>query len=174
MTQDRNKELKRKLTSAWDVPPMSEGSRNRFLEKLKQQEHPHHNRARIYIGVVSAIAAVLVICALILRPADTEERDEPTHTELTIAEVKGYYKAKIWSESEYIIKLTEHMDEKTRNSLLSEIKKMEHAPDSLIEHLRDEPISNDLKIYYVTQIYQSYLHSMQQLHSLLDERTSQK
>ncbi len=119
------------------------------------------------------VAAIIGFVLMLARPRSTGE-DAPTQMELTIAEVRGYYKAKLWSESEYIFMLTENMDEDTRETLLQEVKKLEQGPDSLVERLQDEPVSDDLKIFYITQIYQSHLRSLQHIHSLLDERVARK
>ena len=110
---------------------------------------------------------------LIVKPETTEDA-APTQMELTIAEIKGYYKAKMWSESEYIIMLTDGLDEETRQSLLQEVNKLEQGSDSLAESLLEEPISDDLKIRYITQVYISHLRSMQQIHNMLNELTAQK
>ncbi len=113
-------------------------------------------------------AAILGFVLLIVRP-QTDETTVPAQIDLTIAELKGYYKAKLWNESAYIIMLSEEMDEDTRELLLQEVNKIEHSPDSLVEMLQSEPMSDDLKIYYITQVYRSHLHSMQQIHSMLNE-----
>lgn len=163
-----------RMESAWDVPPMPRGCRERFLDKLERAEHSRSRRPWLYAGMFSAmVAAIIGFVLMLARPRSTGE-DAPTQMELTIAEVRGYYKAKLWSESEYIFMLTENMDEDTRETLLQEVKKLEQGPDSLVERLQDEPVSDDLKIFYITQIYQSHLRSLQHIHSLLDERVARK
>lgn len=174
MKEDKDNVLKRRLESAWDVPPMSRDSRARFIDKLERAEHSRHRRPWLYAGMFSAMAAVVISFVLLLVRPRTTVDDAPTQMELTIAEVKGYYKAKLWSESEYIIMLTESMDEDTREPLLQEVKKLKQGPDSLVERLLDEPVSDDMKIFYITQVYRSHLRSLQQIHSLLDERVAQK
>lgn len=153
---------------------MPQGSRERFLDKLEHAERPRHRRLKLYIGVLSAMAAAVIGFVLMLVRPRSAVDSTPTQMELTIAEVKGYYKAKLWSESEYIVMLTENMDEDTRNELLQEVQELEQGPDSLVERLQDEPVSDDLKIFYITQVYRSHLRSLQQIHSLLDERMAQK
>lgn len=153
---------------------MPQGSRERFLDKLEHAERPRHRRLKLYIGVAAAMAAAVIgFVLLLVRPRSAAD-STPTQMELTIAEVKGYYKAKLWSESEYIVMLTENMDEDTRNELLQEVQELEQGPDSLVERLQDEPVSDDLKIFYITQVYCSHLRSLQQIHHLLDERMAQK
>lgn len=167
MKNGRNDSLKDVLERAWEVPPLSKDSRERFLEKLDGAEHPRRHRLGLYIGILSSVAAFVVGFVLILQQPRAADDSAPAKIELTIAEVKGYYKSKLWSESEYIMMLTESMDAGKRESLLQEIKKMELDSDSLVENLQNEPISDDFKIMYITQIYKSHLRSMQHIHGLL-------
>lgn len=174
MKNNKDNVLKQKLASVWNVPPMPQGSRQRFLDKLKHDCKPRHKRRGLYIGLPAAVAAVVATLVMLIVKPETTEDAAPTHMELTIAEIKGYYKAKMWSESEYIIMLTDGLDEETRQSLLQEVNKLEQGSDSLAESLLEEPISDDLKIRYITQVYISHLRSMQQIHNMLNELTAQK
>ncbi|MDE5560523.1 MAG: hypothetical protein K2J00_01785 [Bacteroidaceae bacterium] len=178
MKKDIDKALKQRLEAAWDVPPMSHGSRKRFIAGLECVERPHRNRQRVYIGVLSALAAVITgIVFLLVQPltdVDSTLQPMPQQVKLTIAEVRGYYKAKLWSESEYIVMLAAELNEDTREALLQEVKKMETEPETLVERILTEPMSDDLKIFYITQVYSSHLRSMQHIHSLLDETMAQK
>ncbi len=174
MKDYKDKALKQRLESSWDVPPLPQGSRERFLDRLEHAKHPRHNRMRLYIGVLSTMAAAILVFVLLLVKPQTNESVAPAQIDLRIAELKGYYKAKLWSESSYIITLTEDMDEAARELLLQEVNKIEHSPDSLVDRLQNEPMSDDLKIYYITQVYHSHLHSMQQIHSMLNEWMTEK
>lgn len=174
MGNDIDKALKQRLETAWDVPPMQQGNRERFIAGLERMQRPRRNRRRMYIGMFSAMAAAVMGFVLLLVRPRTDVGSAPEPMELTISEVKGYYKAKLWSESEYIVRLADRMDEDTRESLLRELKKMEQEPDSLVERIMAEPISDDLKVYYITQMYTYHLRSMQNIHSLLDESMAQK
>lgn len=166
--------LRQRLATAWDFPPMPQGARERFLDRLEREEHPRHRRRGLYIGASVAIAAAVVCIVLMIVRPDTDHTPVPTRMDLTIAEVKGYYKARMWSESEYIIMLADALDEDTRLSLLQEVRNLEQGPDSLVESLLKEPVSDDIKIRYITRVYTTHLRSMQQIHSMLDDLVAKK
>lgn len=174
MKENRDNLLKQRLESAWDVPPMKPDARERFLNKLEREERPRGRHKALYISLISTVAAAIIAFAfIVMRPTSTDN-PVPTQMDLTIAEVKGYYKAKLWSESEYITMLAEKLDEDTRETLLQEVRKLETGPDSLVEMLQKEPISDDLKIQYITQVYSHHLSSIQQIHSMLQEYMAKK
>lgn len=166
--------MKQRLETAWAVPTIPGDSRKRFLDKLEHAERARRQRSGWYIGVPAAMAAAIIGFVLLLVPPRPTGDSAPTQMELTIAEVKGYYKAKLWSESEYIAMLAEGMDEDTREVLMQEVEKLEQGPDTIVERLQGEPVPDDMKIFYITQVYRSHLRSLQQIHSLLDGRVAQK
>lgn len=174
MKDDKDKLLKNKLEQAWDVPPMSPGFREHFLGKLERSGQSRHRRPVIYIGISAAVAAVIVAFLLLVGHPTADEAPLPVPEKSLIAEVEACYKAKLWSESECIALLTGDLDEQTRQSLLQEVKKLEFGPDSLVRLLRDEPLSDERKISYISQVYESHLRSLRQIHGLLSKMGAEK
>lgn len=167
--------LRQRLEGAWDVPPMSHSGRDRFLDRLEKSERSASRRSMaISLAIFTSVAAALLgFALLIVRPAKTTA-PEPTSMELALAELKGYYKAKMWSEAEYIDMLSARLGEQTHRDIMAEMDCLQHEADSLVEQLQMEPMQDDKKIYYITNMYRLHLRSMQQLHSLLDDRLARK
>lgn len=174
MKNDKDILLKNKLDRAWDVPPMSPASREHFLDKLEQSRPVRRQRLTLYIGMAAAVAAVLIGFVLLVNRPSRDEAPMPAPKESLIAEVEACYRAKLWSESECIALLTKNLDEQTRQSLLQEVNKLEFGSDSLVRLLRDEPLSDDQKISYISQVYDSHLRSLQQIHGLLSKMQAEK
>lgn len=174
MKNDKDILLKNKLEQAWDAPPMSPTSRERFLDKLEQSRSSRRKRLTLYIGMSAATVAVIIAFVLLIGRSSTDEVPIPAPQESLIAEVMECYRAKLWSESECIVLLTKDLDEETRRSLLQEVKKLEFGPDSLVALLLNEPLSDDRKISYISQVYESHLRSLQQIHGLLDKMQAEK
>lgn len=174
MKNGKEKTLKQRLETAWDVPPLPQGSRERFLDRLGRAERPQRHRRKFLTGAFAATAAAVAAVVWLLTPPREGHEAEPTPMALTIAEIKGYYKGQMWSEAEFIIGLSRDLDEKTRESLLQEVKAIQDGPDSLVESLQHEAMPEDQKIHYIAQIYRSHLRSMQKIRSLLDERVAIK
>lgn len=166
--------LKNRLEEVWDVPPMSPASRERFLDKLEQSGPSRRKRLTLYIGMSAVTAAVIVAFVLLIGRSSTDEAPMPAPKESLIAEVEACYRAKLWSESECIALLTKDLDEETRQSLLQEVKKLEFGPDSLVALLQNEPLPDDRKISYISQVYESHLRSLQQIRGLLDKMQADK
>lgn len=175
MKDDRDHLLRQRLEEAWQVPQMSPRGRDRFLGRLEKAERSARRRTMgIRLAIFTSVAAALMgFALLIVRPAKTSV-PEPTPMELALAELKGYYKAKMWTEAEYIDRLSARLDEQTHRDIMAEMDRLQHGTDSLVEQLQREPMQDDMKIYYITNLYRVHLRSMQQLHSLLDDRLARK
>ncbi len=167
MKDKDNKMLKERLEAAWNVPPMPKGGKVRFMDELDRRQRVRP-LWRWRIAVATAVAASIVgVVFFLLAPTTAEQ---PTQVDLTIAEVKGYYKSLMWSETEYIEQLTLGMDEDTRNELMAEARKVEEGPDSVVEVLQEEMMPDDEKVACIASVYRSHLQSLKRIHALLNDR----
>ncbi len=165
MKTENEKKLKQRLDAEWKTPPLPQGSRERFLRQLEKAESARRPAWTLRIAVVTAIAACLT--GLIFWFNQPQESQSPPQTEVTIAEVRGYYKALMWDETKYIASLVEGLDATTREHLMKEVEKIQNGPDSVIQDIQKEPFSDSEKITYITQVYMSHLRSLQHIQSLL-------
>ncbi len=169
MMTDSDKRLKLRLEAAWKTPPLPQGSRERFLRQLDKAEARQRSVRWWRIGAVAALAACLA-GLFFFRLGPTADTAEPTQTDVSIAEVRGYYKSLIWSEAEYIALLAADMDSAGRERLMAEVAKIQGGPDSTVMRIQREALTEDEKIAYITAVYSSHLSSLQQIRTLLDNR----
>ncbi len=170
MMTDNDKRLKQRLEAAWQTPPLPQGSRERFLRQLYKAEARQRTVQKWRIGTIATLAACLAGVFFWLGPsADTVE---PTQADVSIAEVRGYYKSLIWSETEYIAELAANMDSAGRERLMKEVEKIQGGPDSIVLRIQREALTEDEKIAYITAVYSSHLSSLQQIRTLLDNRVA--
>jgi hypothetical protein len=173
MNKKDNTALKQLMEQAWPVPPQPAGSRERFAQRLSQARGTQRRHWFYGVGSAIGIAASVIIAFLMLHP----QSDVPA-TELSvqqtlsagIAEVKGYYKAQMWSETEYILELSKDMKPEMRTKIMAEVKQLTENPDSIVFSIANENIDEDKKIYYITAVYTKHLRSLQYIHQVLSEK----
>lgn len=172
MKTDNDKRLKQRMEAAWKTPPLPQGSRERFLRQLYKAEARRRSVRKWRNGAITALAACLA--GLFFRLGPATDTAEPTRTDVSIAEVRGYYKSLIWSESEYIAELAADMDSAGRERLMKEVEKIQGGPDSIVLRIQREALTEDEKIAYITAVYSSHLSSLQQIRTLLDNRIAKR
>jgi hypothetical protein len=85
--------------------------------------------------------------------------------------VKGYYKAQMWSETEFIMELSKNLDPELRQRLLMEVRLVNETPDSIMLDIMKQEIDEDQKIYYITSMYMAHLRSLKYMHEALSDKT---
>lgn len=174
MNKKDNTALKQLMEQAWPVPPQPAGSRERFAQRLSQARGTQRRHWFYGVGSAIGIAASVIIAFLMLQP----QSDAPA-TELSvqqtlsagIAEVKGYYKAQMWSETEFIMELSKNLDPELRQRLLMEVRLVNETPDSIMLDIMKQEIDEDQKIYYITSMYMAHLRSLKYMHEALSDKT---
>ena len=174
MNKKDNAALKQLMEQAWPVPPQPAGSRERFAQRLSQARGTQRRHWFYGVGSAIGIAASVIIAFLMLQP----QSDVPA-TELSvqqtlsagIAEVKGYYKAQMWSETEFIMELSKNLDPELRQRLLMEVRLVNETPDSIMLDIMKQEIDEDQKIYYITSMYMAHLRSLKYMHEALSDKT---
>lgn len=174
MNKKDNTALKHLMEQAWPVPPQPAGSRERFAQRLSQARGTQRRHWFYGVGSAIGIAASVIIAFLMLHP----QSDVPA-TELSvqqtlsasIAEVKGYYKAQMWSETEFIMELSKNLDPELRQRLLMEVRLVNETPDSIMLDIMKQEIDEDQKIYYITSMYMAHLRSLKYMHEALSDKT---
>lgn len=174
MNKKDNTRLKQLMEQAWPVPPQPAGSRERFAQRLSQARGTQRRHWFYGVGSAIGIAASVIIAFLMLYP----QSDVPA-TELSvqqtlsagIAEVKGYYKAQMWSETEFIMELSKNLDPELRQRLLMEVRLVNETPDSIMLDIMKQEIDEDQKIYYITSMYMAHLRSLKYMHEALSDKT---
>ena len=174
MNKKDNTALKQLMEQAWPVPPQPAGSRERFAQRLSQARGTQRRHWFYGVGSAIGIAASVIIAFLMLHP----QSDVPA-TELSvqqtlsagIAEVKGYYKAQMWSETEFIMELSKNLDPELRKRLLMEVRLVNETPDSIMLDIMKQEIDEDQKIYYITSMYMAHLRSLKYMHEALSDKT---
>jgi hypothetical protein len=174
MNKKDNTALKQLMEQAWPVPPQPAGSRERFAQRLSQARGTQRRHWFYGVGSAIGIAASVIIAFLMLYP----QSDVPA-TELSvqqtlsagIAEVKGYYKAQMWSETEFIMELSKNLDPELRQRLLMEVRLVNETPDSIMLDIMKQEIDEDQKIYYITSMYMAHLRSLKYMHEALSDKT---
>lgn len=174
MNNKNNTALKQLMEQAWPVPPQPAGSRERFAQRLSQARGTQRRHWFYGVGSAIGIAASVIIAFLMLQP----QSDVPA-TELSvqqtlsagIAEVKGYYKAQMWSETEFIMELGKNLDPELRQRLLMEVRLVNETPDSIMLDIMKQEIDEDQKIYYITSMYMAHLRSLKYMHEALSDKT---
>ncbi len=174
MNNKNNNALKQMMEQAWPVPPQPAGSRERFAQRLSQARGTQRRHWFYGVGSAIGIAASVIIAFLMLQP----QSDVPA-TELSvqqtlsagIAEVKGYYKAQMWSETEFIMELSKNLDPELRQRLLMEVRLVNETPDSIMLDIMKQEIDEDQKIYYITSMYMAHLRSLKYMHEALSDKT---
>lgn len=165
--------LKQLMEQAWPIPPQPAGSRERFAQRLAQKRQTLRKHWWWSIGSAVGIAASIIITFLVAQPGASTQAEEsilPEGINTTIAEVRGYYKAKMWSEAEYIRDMSKDMDPEMRKMLLMEVRLVSESPDSIVQSIMLEDIDEEQKKYYITSVYMSHLRSLQYMHEALKER----
>lgn len=174
MNKKDNTALKQLMEQAWPVPPQPAGSRERFAQRLSQARGTQRRHWFYGVGSAIGIAASVIIAFLMLQP-----RSDVLATELSvqqtlsagIAEVKGYYKAQMWSETEFIMELSKNLDPELRQRLLMEVRLVNETPDSIMLDIMKQEIDEDQKIYYITSMYMAHLRSLKYMHEALSDKT---
>ena len=174
MNKKDNTALKQLMEQAWPVPPQPAGSRERFAQRLSQARGTQRRHWFYGVGSAIGIAASVIIAFLMLQP----QSDVPA-TELSvqqtlsagIAEVKGYYKAQMWSETEFIMELSKNLAPELRQRLLMEVRLVNETPDSIMLDIMKQEIDEDQKIYYITSMYMAHLRSLKYMHEALSDKT---
>ncbi|MBP3590245.1 MAG: hypothetical protein J6J61_06680, partial [Muribaculaceae bacterium] len=96
-----------------------------------------------------------------------EREHTPGEMEITMAEVKGYYASLFMEETEFICDLIKDMPPQTREELMEEVARINQSPDSTIDFIMKEGMSDGEKILYATRVYKSHLHSLQHIRGIL-------
>lgn len=174
MNKKDNTALKQLMEQAWPVPPQPAGSRERFAQRLSQARGTQRRHWFYGVGSAIGIAASVIIAFLMLHPqSDVPATELPIQQTLSasIAEVKGYYKAQMWSETEFIIELSKNLDPELRQRLLMEVRLVNETPDSIMLDIMKQEIDEDQKIYYITSMYMAHLRSLKYMHEALSDKT---
>lgn len=165
--------LKHLIEQACPVPLQPVGSRERFAQRLERKRKTSRHGWRWGIGgTVVGIAASVIIAFFVWNFRSGIQVDEPTLTEginTTIAEVRGYYKSKIWSEVEYIKELSKDLKPEMRQKLMIEVRLVSESPDSIVRSIMLEEIDDEQKKYYITSVYMAHLRSLQYMHEALSD-----
>ena len=174
MNKKDNTALKQLMEQAWPVPPQPAGSRERFAQRLSQARGTQRRHWFYGVGSAIGIAASVIIAFLMLHPqSDVSATELPIQQTLSasIAEVKGYYKAQMWSETEFIMELSKNLDPELRQRLLMEVRLVNETPDSIMLDIMKQEIDEDQKIYYITSMYMAHLRSLKYMHEALSDKT---
>lgn len=174
MNKKDNTALKQLMEQAWPVPPQPAGSRERFAQRLSQARGTQRRHWFYGVGSAIGIAASVIIAFLMLHPqSDVPATELPIQQTLSagIAEVKGYYKAQMWSETEFIMELSKNLDPELRQRLLMEVRLVNETPDSIMLDIMKQEIDEDQKIYYITSMYMAHLRSLKYMHEALSDKT---
>ena len=174
MNKKDNTRLKQLMEQAWPVPPQPAGSRERFAQRLSQARGTQRRHWFYGVGSAIGIAASVIIAFLMLHPqSDVPAAELPIQQTLSagIAEVKGYYKAQMWSETEFIMELSKNLDPELRQRLLMEVRLVNETPDSIMLDIMKQEIDEDQKIYYITSMYMAHLRSLKYMHEALSDKT---
>ncbi len=174
MNNKNNTALKQLMEQAWPVPPQPAGSRERFAQRLSQARGTQRRHWFYGVGSAIGIAASVIIAFLMLHPqSDVPATELPIQQTLSasIAEVKGYYKAQMWSETEFIMELSKNLDPELRQRLLMEVRLVNETPDSIMLDIMKQEIDEDQKIYYITSMYMAHLRSLKYMHEALSDKT---
>lgn len=174
MNKKDNTRLKQLMEQAWPVPPQPAGSRERFAQRLSQARGTQRRHWFYGVGSAIGIAASVIIAFLMLHPqSDVPATELPIQQTLSasIAEVKGYYKAQMWSETEFIMELSKNLDPELRQRLLMEVRLVNETPDSIMLDIMKQEIDEDQKIYYITSMYMAHLRSLKYMHEALSDKT---
>ena len=174
MNKKDNTALKQLMEQAWPVPPQPAGSRERFAQRLSQARGTQRRHWFYGVGSAIGIAASVIIAFLMLHPqSDVPATELPVQQTLSasIAEVKGYYKAQMWSETEFIMELSKNLDPDLRQRLLMEVRLVNETPDSIMLDIMKQEIDEDQKIYYITSMYMAHLRSLKYMHEALSDKT---
>ena len=125
------------------MPPQPAGSRERFAQRLSQARGTQRRHWFYGVGSAIGIAASVIIAFLMLQPqSDVPATELPIQQTLSasIAEVKGYYKAQMWSETEFIMELSKNLDPELRQRLLMEVRLVNETPDSIMLDIMKQEI----------------------------------
>jgi hypothetical protein len=174
MNKKDNTALKQLMEQAWPVPPQPAGSRERFAQRLSQARGTQRRHWFYGVGSAIGIAASVIIAFLMLYPqSDVPAAELSVQQTLSagIAEVKGYYKAQMWSETEFIMELSKNLDPELRQRLLMEVRLVNETPDSIMLDIMKQEIDEDQKIYYITSMYMAHLRSLKYMHEALSDKT---
>lgn len=174
MNRTDNTRLKQLMEQAWPVPPQPAGSRERFAQRLAQARGTQRRHWFYGVGSAIGIVASVIIAFLMLHPqSDVPATELPIQQTLSagIAEVKGYYKAQMWSETEFIMELSKNLDPELRQRLLMEVRLVNETPDSIMLDIMKQEIDEDQKIYYITSMYMAHLRSLKYMHEALSDKT---
>lgn len=174
MNKKDNTALKQLMEQAWPVPPQPAGSRERFAQRLSQARGTQRRHWFYGVGSAIGIAASVIIAFLMLHPqSDVPATELPIQQTLSasIAEVKGYYKAQMWSETEFIMELSKNLAPELRQRLLMEVRLVNETPDSIMLDIMKQEIDEDQKIYYITSMYMAHLRSLKYMHEALSDKT---
>ena len=174
MNKKDNTRLKQLMEQAWPVPPQPAGSRERFAQRLSQARGTQRRHWFYGVGSAIGIAASVIIAFLMLQPqsdAPATELSVQQTLSVGIAEVKGYYKAQMWSETEFIMELSKNLDPELRQRLLMEVRLVNETPDSIMLDIMKQEIDEDQKIYYITSMYMAHLRSLKYMHEALSDKT---
>ncbi|MBR4160961.1 MAG: hypothetical protein IKT87_04695 [Bacteroidaceae bacterium] len=172
MNRTDDTRLKQLMEQAWPIPPQPAGSRERFAQRLAQKRQTSHKHWWWGIGSAVGIAASIIIALFVGQPGAGIQAEEGILTEginTTIAEVRGYYKSKMWTEAEYIKELAKDMDPEMRRTLLMEVRLLSETPDSIVREIMLEDIDDEQKKYYITSVYMAHLRSLRYMHEALKE-----
>lgn len=172
MNRTDDTRLKQLMEQAWPIPPQPAGSRERFAQRLVQKRQTSHKHWWWGIGSAVGIAASIIIALFVGQPGTGIQAEEGILTEgisTTIAEVRGYYKSKMWTEAEYIKELAKDMDPEMRRTLLMEVRLLSETPDSIVREIMLEDIDDEQKKYYITSVYMAHLRSLRYMHEALSE-----
>lgn len=174
MNRTDDTRLKQLMEQAWPIPPQPAGSRERFAQRLVQKRQVSPKHWWWGIGSAVGIAASIIIAFFVGQPGAGIQAEDPTLTEgisTTIAEVRGYYKSKMWTEAEYIKELAKDMDPEMRRTLLMEVRLLSETPDSIVREIMLEDIDDEQKKYYITSVYMAHLRSLKYMHEALSDKT---
>lgn len=167
MNNGKDNGLKAHIEACYSRHTLPPGSRERFMAQLRQHQRKQLSRRRVWYaaGTASLVAASLLAAALILTPPEREHT--PGEMEITMAEVKGYYASLFMEETEFICDLIKDMPSQTREELMEEVARINQSPDSTIDFIMKEGMSDGEKILYATRVYKSHLHSLQHIRGIL-------